>query len=213
MPTVLCYGDSNTHGTMPMTALGQNGRFGRDTRWPCVMAAELGADWHLVEEGLPGRTTVHEDPVEGGERSGLKLLDPILRSHLPVDLVILMLGTNDLKARFAVTPFDIARSNARLVEAIRAACAGPGGGDPRILLVCPPPVEECGPFGDAFLGAAAKARGLRDQMRAVAGLCGIDFFDAGTVARVDMADGVHFAAETHVALGRAMAAEVRRVMG
>ena len=81
--TVLCYGDSNTHGTMPMQSLEDQGRYGRDIRWPGVLAAHLGADWHVVEEGHPGRTTVHADIVEGGNRSGLQFLSVCLQSPRP----------------------------------------------------------------------------------------------------------------------------------
>ncbi|AHM02517.1 lipolytic enzyme, G-D-S-L [Roseibacterium elongatum DSM 19469] len=119
MTTVLCYGDSNTHGTVPIEAIGQRRRYPRGTRWPDAMGAALGPRYEVLAEGLPGRTTVHDDPIEGGKRSGLEVLPAILLSHEPVDLLILMLGTNDLKPRFSVTSHEIARSIERLIVTAR----------------------------------------------------------------------------------------------
>ena len=68
---VLCYGDFNTHGTAPMATLDDMVRLGPAERWPGVLAAVLGAGWRVIEEGLPGRTTVHPDPVSGVHKNGL----------------------------------------------------------------------------------------------------------------------------------------------
>ena len=107
---VLCYGDSNTHGTMPMATLDDMGRFGAAERWPGVLAAELGSGWRVVEEGLPGRTTVYPDPISGVHKNGLSVLPAALESHRPLDVVVVMLGTNDLKHRFQVPPVEIGES-------------------------------------------------------------------------------------------------------
>ncbi len=95
--TILCYGDSNTWGYIPATA----GRYPPDVRWPGVMRKLLGEKYNVIEEGLNGRTTVWEDPYKPG-RNGLELLIPILDSHNPIDLVVVMLGTNDLKHFYGV---------------------------------------------------------------------------------------------------------------
>lgn len=97
MKTALCYGDSNTWGCVPMGSLSDDARHEEARRWPNVMQKALGADWRAIAEGLPGRTTVHDDPVEGGHLSGLAYLRPCLESHRPLDVVLLMLGTNDFK--------------------------------------------------------------------------------------------------------------------
>ena len=94
--TLLCYGDSNTHGTMPMPDLGFQGRYSRDERWSGRLQRLL-PDWEVIAEGHPGRTTVHDDPVEGAHRNGLTVLPALLETHRPVDAVLLKLGTNDLK--------------------------------------------------------------------------------------------------------------------
>lgn len=101
MKSILCYGDSNTYGLMPDSP----DRYPRDVRWTGILQKKLGEDYYVIEEGLSGRTTLWDDPIEE-HKNGKKYLLPCLDSHKPVDLVILMLGTNDLKTRFSLTPFE-----------------------------------------------------------------------------------------------------------
>lgn len=211
--TVLLYGDSNTHGTCPMADAADRRRHPEEVRWPGVLAAELGPGWRVIDEGLPGRTTVHDDPVEGAHRNGLAVLPAILESHRPIDLVVLKLGTNDLKARFAVTPADIAASLERLVQAVRASAAGPASGAPAVLVIAPPPVEEAGWLAEMFAGGAAKSRLLGARIGEMAARLGVPFLDAGGVVAVDPLDGVHYDAAGHAALGRAVAAAIRARWG
>jgi lysophospholipase L1-like esterase len=209
MRTVLVYGDSNSYGTKPMPALLAAERFGPEARWPGVMAAALGPEWHLVEEGLPGRTTVHPDPISGVHKNGLAVLPAVLESHAPIDLVILMLGTNDLKARFGLPPVEIAVGVEKLVRHIRQDFTGPGGTAPALLLVCPPVAIEAGCLAEVFAGAEPKARRLPGFYREVAGRWGAAFLDAGEVIGPSPLDGVHFEAEAHAALGAAVAKAVK----
>lgn len=209
---VLCFGDSNTHGSRAMADPGDVSRYDGKTRWPRVAAAELGAGWSLIEEGQPGRTTVHDDPVEGAHKNGLRVLPALLESHRPVDLVAVMLGTNDLKARFALEPIDIAFSLRRLLRAIAASDCGPGGRAPAALVIAPVPVEETGWLGEMFAGGAAKSRALAPRFRAVAEAEGAAFLDAGAVATVDPRDGIHLDDAAHRAIGRAVAAALREAL-
>jgi lysophospholipase L1-like esterase len=101
MKTILCYGDSNTWGAVPLQSLELIERFGRSERWTGVLQRELGQAYEVIAEGCNGRTTVWEDPIEG-YKNGKEYLIPCLDSHQPLDLVIIMLGTNDLKARFSI---------------------------------------------------------------------------------------------------------------
>lgn len=205
---VLAYGDSNTHGTAPMATLEDQGRFGPAERWPAVCAAALGPGWRMVEEGLPGRTTVHPDPIEGVHKNGLAVLPAILESHRPIDLVVLMLGTNDLKARFSVTPLDIGQSVAQLLHALGQSDSGPDETQPRLLVVAPMPIEEVGCLAEMFVGGAEKSRRLAAEYARVAALHDADFLDAGEVIAVSGIDGIHFDAAAHAALGRAIAAKI-----
>ena len=210
MKDILCFGDSNTWGCDP-EALSRDvlRRFDRDTRWPGVLARELGPDYHIVEEGQNGRTTVWEDPVEG-HMSGLKYLTPCLESHAPLDWVILMLGTNDLKQRYAVSPTDIAWSAARLVELIQKSNAGPDQAAPRVLLVAPAPLATLSGLAGLFDDGVEKSRHLAELYRKQAELTGCDFFDAGTVVRTSDLDGVHWEADYHAAFGKAVAQIIKQ---
>ncbi|MFC2967885.1 GDSL-type esterase/lipase family protein [Acidimangrovimonas pyrenivorans] len=202
---VLCFGDSNTHGTMPLPSLTERGRHGFSSRWTGHFRRALGPAVHVIDEGHPGRTTVHPDPVEGEHRNGLSVLLALLESHRPLDLVVMMLGTNDCKARFAVTADDIARSIDRLCGVIAAAQCGPGGATPKLLLVAPPPLTETGCLAGMFEGGAAKAAALAPRIEAVAQARGAGFVDAGAHITVSPIDGVHFDAAAHATLGTVLA--------
>ncbi|MFN3994377.1 MAG: SGNH/GDSL hydrolase family protein [Tabrizicola flagellatus] len=206
--TVLLFGDSNTHGTKPMPDLEGAGRFDREERWAGRLAKLL-PDWEVIAEGHPGRTTVHDDPVEGEHRNGLTILPALLESHKPIDVVLVMLGTNDLKPRFSVNAADIGHSLERVVRVIRASDCGPGGAAPGVLLVAPPPIVEVGCLEEMFAGGAEKSQGLARAVEAAARRTGVPFLDAGQVVKVSMVDGIHYDAEANPALAEAFAAAIR----
>lgn len=205
MRRVLCYGDSLTHGTMPLAQLGRRSRFGEDIRWPKRLAALLAGRWEVIEEGLPSRTTLHDDPIQGPHKNGLTVLPAMLESHCPLDRVLVMLGTNDLQVRYSVTAEDIARSLERLALIILQSGAGPGDGAPDVLLVAPPPVDERGCLQITFGGAAAKSRAVGGHLEAAAARVGVGFFNAGEHVTPCPIDGVHLDAEGHHALAEALA--------
>lgn len=207
--TVLCFGDSNTHGTKPMASLADRHRWGPEERWPGVLSAELGTDWTVIAEGNPGRTTVYRDPISGDHRSGLLVLPSMLESHEPVDIVILKLGTNDMQHRFAAQAIDVARAVDRLIMTVLQCENGPSFGTPQILLVAPPPVREDASLGEIFAGAAAKSERVGAYLGAIAARREIAFLDAGDIITVSPIDGVHYDAEAHAVLGRAIAEAVR----
>src|SRR4051794_36747894 len=135
MKTVLCYGDSNTWGYDPATRT----RYPLEVRWTGVLANRLGLEYRVVEEGLNGRTTRWDDPIETG-RTGLTYLRPCIESHQPLDLIIIMLGTNDLKRRFDLSASDIAQSAAELTDLAWRLGHEPDGSHAQVLLVAPPAV-------------------------------------------------------------------------
>lgn len=206
--TILCFGDSNTHGTRAMTGSFDRRRFEPSARWTSIMAQALGPDFDVVAEGHPGRTTVFDDPIEGAHKNAHRALKVVLESHRPIDLVILMLGTNDLKARFNVSAHDIALGVQRLVMEIRSNDSGPDGTAPAVLLAAPVPVIETGVFVDIFAGAAEKSRALPALLEQIAARQGVAFADMGQHASVDPVDGIHLEAAAHVAIGGAMAKSV-----
>ena len=208
MIRVLCYGDSNTHGTAPMSGPDDIRRLGPTERWPGVAQAILGAGYTLIEEGLPARTTVHDDPIEGAHRNGLAVLPAILESHRPIDVVILMLGTNDLKQRFSVNALDIALSLEKLVLAIRGSGCGPDGAAPGVILVAPPPILEVQDLGVMFAGGQAKSHDLGPRLAALARALEVPFVDAGALIGVSEIDGIHYDEPAMAALAQAFAQAV-----
>lgn len=209
---LLCFGDSNTHGTAPMAALGDMERFGRAERWPGLVAAAL-PGWDVIEEGHPGRTTVHDDPVEGPHRNGLRVLPALLETHRPIDVVLVMIGTNDLKGRFSVNATDIALSLEKLIAEVRASSAGPQGRAPEVILVAPPPILEVGCLAEIFEGGEAKSQLLASRIAEVAARAKVPFVDAGAHIRVSGVDGIHYDTATHRVLGLVLADAVKTHFG
>lgn len=209
MKTVLCYGDSNTWGSEPETGE----RSGPDVRWPGVLRHELGDGYWVIEEGLSGRTTVRDDPIEGVHKNGRTYLRACLESHKPLDLVAIMLGTNDLKERFGASASDIAQGAASLAEEILHSGCGPGGGAPKVLLIAPPPVGKLTDMAEMFAGAEEKSARFAGHYRRFAEQYGCEFLDAGTVIVSSDVDGIHLEADEHRKLGEAVAASIGKVLG
>jgi lysophospholipase L1-like esterase len=208
--TILCYGDSNTFGFAVVER--PDGRYAYEERWTGVLAAALGGGWRVIEEGLGGRTTVRDDPVEGEFRNGKTYLMPCLLSHQPLDVVAIMLGTNDLKARFNLSAWDIAEGLGTLIGIIRMAAVGRRGSTPTILIIAPPPIlPEIPLHGDMFVGAYEKSLQLAKHCAAVAEKLEVQFLDAGSAVKFSKVDGFHMDPVAHLELGRAVAAKVRAI--
>jgi lysophospholipase L1-like esterase len=201
----MCYGDSNTWGYNPDTGL----RFPRDARWTGVLRRELGDGYEIIEEGLNGRTTVWDDPVEG-YKNGKEQLIPCLETNKPLDMVIIMLGTNDLKMRFSVPACDIAASAGVLVGITQRSETGVNG-SPKVLLMAPPPVSKLTDFAEMFESAEAKSRKFSQHYRHVAEEYGCDFLDTAEVIVSSKLDGIHFEKDEHQKLGKAVADAVRGI--
>lgn len=190
--TILFYGDSNSFGTKPLVKPNVLERYGMDKRWISLVRKALQDKAHIIEEALPSRTTVHDDPISGADKNGLTYLRPCLYSHLPLDIIVLMLGTNDLKVRFSVTPDDIANSIERLIEEIQFCKAGPNGTMPKLVLLSPAPILETGVFIETFAGGAEKSRQLASRYQEIARKHDAIFLDIGTIVQVSPVDGIHF---------------------
>jgi lysophospholipase L1-like esterase len=207
MSVIVCFGDSNTWGYDPAAGT----RLSRDARWTGVLQHELGSDHQVIEEGLNGRTTVFDDPIEPGRR-GADYLPACLLSHKPLDLLIIALGCNDLKARFGVPPSDVAAGVERLIEIARAAPVSPTEGPPAILIVAPPPLAKLTGFAEMFAGGTEKSHALAARYAEVAEHCGVGFVDAGQFIHCSDLDGIHFEADQHAVLGRVMAEAARMLL-
>jgi lysophospholipase L1-like esterase len=207
MKTILCYGDSNTWGYRPDTQT----RYSRDERWPGVFRNALGEDYLVIEEGLNGRTTVWDDPIEG-YKNGKEYLIPCLETHKPLDLVIIMLGTNDLKKRFSLGAFDIAGGAGVLVKIVQKSETGIDGNPPKVLVMAPPPIAKLTDFAAMFEGAKPKSDLFSQEYARMAQETGCEFLDtADTIVSSDV-DGIHFDVGEHQKLGLAVAARVRELI-
>jgi lysophospholipase L1-like esterase len=193
---VLCYGDSNTYGSVP----GGGDRFPRDVRWPGILAAQLGAGWHVIEEGLGGRTTVFDDPILP-DRNGKAYLLPCLLSHQPLDLVVVFLGTNDLKARFAASAADIAGGVAVLTEIALAVA-------PKVLALGLPRLGPLDERADELAGAHEKAERMRPYLREYTGELGVELLELHELVSYTDEDGFHLDAAGHRTIGEAVAQRV-----
>ncbi len=208
MKTVLAFGDSLTWGATPDSGE----RHGYSDRWPNVLAAGLGGMARVVEEGLGGRTTAYDDLTAPYERNGARVLPMLLTSHSPLDLVIIMLGSNDLKPQICGSVFGAAQGMSRLVEIVRTLPLSlmPL---PQVLVVSPPHFcrrsDGSGPRGERDVEASQR---LAAAYREVADAQQCAFFDAATVATASPIDGVHLDAEQTRAIGAGLVPLVRDLL-
>ncbi|MCK9152108.1 SGNH/GDSL hydrolase family protein [Methanobacterium alcaliphilum] len=210
MKTILCYGDSNTWGYNPATG----DRFNRDKRWPGVIRNDLGEGYHIIEEGLNGRTTVWDDPLHGGYKNGKNYLIPCLSTHKPLNLVILFLGTNDLKMRFSLSAFEISQGLRVLTDIILKSESGINGRPPQLLLIAPPPVKTIPPisrFSEEFSESEIKSQKLGEYYQQVAEEYGCEFFNAAHIVTSSSLDGIHLDEKEHIKLGHKLAEFVRNL--
>jgi len=211
---VLCYGDSNTWGQKP----DKSGRYPADMRWTGRLQNCLGRQYYIVEEGLGSRTTDLEYVKKPG-RNGKTYLMPCLESHSPLDIVVLMLGTNDLKIEFDRSAQAAAEAIAGLVDLIRDVAVNRVGQPPTVLLVSPVYIDDQAPDFAEFYGgvyynddSGTKSRELAEAIKGIADKMDCEFFDASGVARPG-ADGIHFSKAAHVGLADALEKEVKKIFG
>ena len=208
MKNILCFGDSNTWGYDPSTG----NRYPGNVRWTGVLRLVLGEGYQVIEEGLNGRTTVWDDPIEG-YKNGMGYLIPCLESQRPIDLVIIMLGTNDLKIRFSVSAYDIGKSMGVLIDVVQKSASGPEDGIPEILIMAPPPVAKLTEFAEMLEGSEVKSKRLAAHYRQQAEEYNCHFLDTSQVIVSSDLDGIHLERGEHRKLGEAVAAEVKRILG
>ncbi|MDO9418850.1 SGNH/GDSL hydrolase family protein [Pararhizobium sp.] len=212
MKTVLCYGDSLTWGYDAETL----GRHALESRWPSVLQAALGEGVQVIAEGLNGRTTVYDDHTADCDRNGARILPTILHSHDPIDLVIIMLGANDMKPVLCGTAFGAASGVERLIELVRHhAWSFDTGETPEILIVAPPVLSETADaaFAAMFAGGVEQSAMLGSLYADLADEKGCGFFDAASVAKTTPLDGVHLDADNTRAIGRGLEPMVRMMLG
>ncbi|MGX5722445.1 SGNH/GDSL hydrolase family protein [Shinella zoogloeoides] len=212
MKTVLCYGDSLTWG-YNAEALD---RHSFEDRWPSVLAKALGPEVTVIAEGLNGRTTAYDDHMADCDRNGARILPTILHSHDPIDLVIILLGTNDMKPAVCGTAFGAVQGVERLVSLVRHhAWSFKAEESPEVLIVSPPPLCETAntAFAAMFAGGVEQSAMLATLYSDLADEIGCGFFDAGSVAGTTPLDGVHLDAKNTRAIGKGLEPIVRMMLG
>lgn len=209
MKRVMIYGDSNSWG---YPADGSGVRM--VARWPVVMLRHM-SDVELIEENLPGRTTVHDDAEHMGEtNNGLRYIEVALRSHAPLDAVVILLGTNDLKARFQPDADRIAANVGKLVQAIRrfggASSVWDDPAIPPVYLMCPhvlsaraddPEWERV----EEWQGAREASMDLWPAFQKLGEEMGLPVFNADTFVEGGASDPIHWTEASHLRLGQAVA--------
>lgn len=212
--SIMCFGDSLTWGWIPVEDGAPTYRYPFEVRWTGAMAAALGEGYTVIEEGLSARTTSADDPNDP-RLNGSQYLPTALASHLPLDLVIIMLGTNDTKPFYNRTPYDIAYGMAKLVGQVLTSAGGVGTPypAPKCLVVAPPPLTAMPHpfFQGMFGGGREKTAELGRQYRDMADFMKVAFLDAGAVITTDGCDGIHFTPQNNADLGRAIAAKVLEI--
>lgn len=203
MKNILCFGDSNTWGYVP----GTGNRYPKQIRWTGLLQNFLGDSFFIIEEGLNGRTTVLDDPTRIA-KNGMTYLRPCLDSQAPIDLVVMMLGTNDCKHRFGLSAFDISEGVATLVSIILQSGSGINGKAPQILLISPPLIAAAPSKAELFSGAEEKSRQLAFYVQQVATNTASHFLDAAKHCSVSPIDGIHLDEAGHLALAQAIAGKI-----
>ena len=210
MKTILCFGDSLTWG---YDAAGP-GRHALQDRWPSVLQAELGAGFQVIPEGLNGRTTAFDDHLSGEDRNGARILPTLLGTHAPLDLVVIMLGSNDMKPWIHGDPLAAQHGMWRLVKLVRSHPYFFDLPAPKVLLVSPPVVSdtENTEFAKMFARGTEASAQLAPLYEALAAEMKCGFFDAGSVAKTAPLDGVHLDPANTRAIGAALAPVVRNLL-
>ena len=207
MKTIVCFGDSNTWGYSPSIS----GRYPFEKRWTSILQEKLGKDYFVIPEGLNGRTTAFEDSVEM-DKNGYRHLQTILETHKPLDLIIIMLGTNDLKSRFGVCAQEIALSAGKLVDYTLKSASGTNEISPKILFIAPPIVKNSQPFGYMLKGSVEKSKDLGIHYKTKALELGVPFLNASDYIESSPIDGIHWEEEEHEKFAVAVASKVREII-
>ena len=212
MKTILAFGDSLTYGTDPVVV---GRRHDYQDRWPSRLEAGLDGKARVIAEGLGGRTTVFDDFSSPADRNGARILPTLLSSHAPLDAVVIMLGTNDMKTYICGSALGAAMGMKRLVEIVRMHPWPQGAEIPKVVLVSPPHCvdTEHRDLDPMFKYGITESKLLSGHYGRIATELGCGFFDAGTVAKASPADGVHLDAENTRAIGDALAPLVKDMLG
>ncbi|MEK4425337.1 GDSL-type esterase/lipase family protein [Solibacillus sp. FSL K6-1523] len=208
---IVCFGDSNTWGYNAKT----KERFPEGARWTSLLAEMLGDEFQVIEEGLSGRTSVMDDPLFEG-LNGYSYIHPCLMSHAPLELVIIMLGTNDTKERFHLTSYNIAQGIARLSQKAKTTPAASMGGFPKILVIAPPPIEKG--YSETEVGPAMgsecdlKSEEMSKYLKELLAVQGTEFLDTKGLVPMNNIDFMHLDEEGHELLSKLVFHKIKSIL-
>ena len=211
---IVCFGDSNTWGYDPETGT----RYGDDIRWTGRLEKKLGGDFRIIEEGQNGRTIANPDPWEWGTKCGMEQILPIVESHMPMEALVIMLGTNDLKSKFHLPVPDIAGSLQNMLKSVRSHCKYYlGAPDLKILIIAPPAIGnnfKNSPFAEFFDADTViqKSRELPKWYQLVADQFDCEFLDATSEVSGGEADSLHMSPEGHEKLAEMVYRKLRTML-
>lgn len=199
---IVCFGDSNTWGYNPESG----SRYSDDIRWTKLLEKKLGGDYRIIEEGQNGRTIANPDPWEWGTKCGMDQILPILESHMPMEALVIMLGSNDLKSKFGLPAPDIAGSLQNMLKSVRGHLRYYlNKPDLKILIIAPPALGDnfaSSPFAEFFDADSVvqKSKDISKWFELVAGQFGCEFLDATSQVAAGEVDSLHLSPEGHAKL-------------
>jgi len=209
---ILCFGDSNTWGYNAL----DSSRFQNDVRWTKLLQRMLEEGYEILEEGLSGRTAVCDDPLNEGLR-GLDYIYPCVMTHAPLDLVIIMLGTNDAKERYSLTPNNISAGITRLASKVKGTMTGRDGNDPLILVVAPPAIGRGYNETPALLSMGrefdTKTREMIPYLKEMAELNGLAFLNTDETVPMNNIDYMHLNPAGHAKMASVMEEKILELLG
>jgi len=210
----LCFGDSNTWGYIPRDDSDplQFRRYGREIRWPSVLESLLGPGYRVYDYGicgLDGASHSGEDRLaEGTSRAAIDHVKGSLAAHVPVEDLVVMLGTNDVAHPAKRTPEAIADGIATTFRA-GLATAGFFGSKPAVWLVSPIPLGAAVLEFEIGASVIERSRGLAVALREQARANGWRFVDAAAAGELEGGDGVHWTPGHHRRFAEILAGALR----
>ncbi|MCH2164824.1 MAG: GDSL-type esterase/lipase family protein [Marinovum sp.] len=205
MQSVLCFGDSLTWGHDPATG----GRHAYEDRWPTVLTEGL-PGVNVIAEGLRGRSTCRDNGSAPCDYNGARALPMILHTHAPIDVVVIMLGLNDIWQGWR--PDQVGAGLKRLVEIVRTHPYRVDAPAPDVLLVSQPPLV-AGNDPTVTGPLIAASRRLEVVTRIAAQEFGrVPTVDMRGIAEASPLDCVHLDAENTRKMGAALVAPVKAML-
>lgn len=208
MKTILCFGDSITWGYIPSS----HGRYPFEQRWTGVLQKQLGSEYKIIEEGLNGRTTIFDDPFIP-HRNGSHALPMLLESHAPLDLLVILLGSNDIKPYRRLSAKEAAIGCGGLITMALKSVAGPAGKAPQVLLLTPPKIKDPKNWMHTlFEGSEEDSETFSLHYQRAAERYGVHFLDSASFINPSEIDGVHLEPAENKRLGEKVADKIKKIL-